>query len=519
MGHIKAATPISDGVGAARVPGVVVVGGGVAGISAAIELAERGLRVTVLEGAETLGGKVKGWRDPQGYSLEHGLHGWWLEYTNFRELLERVGLTKNLTKPVGPFTVIHRNGIVDRLTFGRLPSPFHALGALRGLKSVGLRGKLSAIRAGLSIAAFDNEDEYPGLDRIDFHTWLRRTGVSIQAAEAIFEPTIRSNLFLPIEQTSAAAGINAILRGLRRRDSWQFSWLHGNTGDYLWKPLASYLGNHGGQIRLGARVTGLHLANDRVKCVLVSEAGRDPVELPADYVILAVDIESIKSIIRRSLNHIPFFNHIFNLSGTDVLVTRTWFQGNVQMRYPHAMLTGFRAVDAFIDVTQFQKEACQVGNLIIETQSYLGKSWMRVPDAAIRHLVLSDLKEVLPELAKSRSVKTVVIRHPGLFTAFRLGFNTFRPTPCTPVANLYLAGDWIRAPEPVMFMENAVVTSRHAASAILKRENRKPVSILPLPPPDAPVVAIQKIGRAVRKGKRGFRRLIGFSRIGEGETA
>src|SRR5262249_18822481 len=131
-------------------PHVAVVGGGIAGMSAAIELAERGLRVTLLEAANMLGGKVRGWRDADGDSVEHGLHGWWLEYANFRDLLARAGLTANLTELVGPFTILHRDGIVDRLTFSDLPSPFHVLGALGGLKSVGLRGKISAIPAGLA---------------------------------------------------------------------------------------------------------------------------------------------------------------------------------------------------------------------------------------------------------------------------------------------------------------------------------------------------------------------------------
>lgn len=153
---------------AAGGPHGVVVGGGVAGLSAAIELAERGVEVTLLEAGNTLGGKVKGWRDSEGNSLEHGLHGWWLEYTNFRDLLARTGLTANLTEPVGPFTVIHRDGLVDRLAFSDLPSPFHVVGMLRGLKSVGLRGKLSSMRAGLAIMAFDPDDGYQELDRIDF---------------------------------------------------------------------------------------------------------------------------------------------------------------------------------------------------------------------------------------------------------------------------------------------------------------------------------------------------------------
>ena len=58
------------------------------------------------------------------------MHGWWLDYTNFRDLLSRTDLLKNLASPVGPFIVIHRSGTVDRLTFSRHPSPFNSLDML-----------------------------------------------------------------------------------------------------------------------------------------------------------------------------------------------------------------------------------------------------------------------------------------------------------------------------------------------------------------------------------------------------
>ena len=498
---------------------VVVVGGGVGGISAAIELAERGLSVTVLERAGALGGKVRGWRDKDGYSLEHGLHGWWLDYGNFRDLLERVGAKTNLTAPVGPFTIVHRNGIVDRLTFSDRSSPFHVLGALRGLKSVGWRGKFSAIRAGLKIVAFESDNEYGELDCIDFHTWMKSAGVSAKAIQAVFEPTIRSNLFLPIEQTSAAAGINAIKGALYTRNSWRFSWLRGNTNDYLWRPLAAHLMNLGGRIDLGVRVTGLELDTNRVNTVLCCKKGSSEKKVRADYVILSVDIESCKAIIRRSLGHISFFNDIFNLSTTDVLVTRTWFKSNVHLEYPHAMLLGFRIVDSFIDVSRFQREMRNFDTLVIETQSYLAQSWMDASENTIRDLVLRDLRDALPELKDIPFFKSVVIRHPGQFAAFGLGCDTFRPTPCTPITNLYMAGDWIRTPERLMFMENAVVSARRAASAILQSEIQETVPIVPLRQPDATVLAIQKFGRSVRKAKQRLRHIIGFLRIGEEDTA
>jgi hypothetical protein len=85
---------------------VVVMGGGLAGLQAGVELAARGFKVTVLERAATPGGKLKSWRDRHfgppddpyksdpafpGYIREHGVHAVWGCYHNLREFMGRYG--------------------------------------------------------------------------------------------------------------------------------------------------------------------------------------------------------------------------------------------------------------------------------------------------------------------------------------------------------------------------------------------------------------------------------------------
>ena len=503
---------------------MVVVGGGVAGVSCALELAERGVDVTLLESRASLGGKVRGWHDAAGDSLEHGLHGWWLDYTNFRDLLARAGLAGNLAEPIGPLTLIHRDGRVDRMTFADLPSPLHALGLVRGMRTLSLRELLSALGAGLAIAAFDPAVDYAELDLIDFGTWLRQHGVSRRAAEVVFASTLRANLFLLPEQTSAAAAIAAFHNGSRRRDSWSFSWLRGNPQEYLWGPLGDRLAAAGCEVRTGTRVTEVLRDDERVTGVAAADPGGAPVELPAEHVVVAVDIESFKTLVRpwvvaRPLEHGRFFSAALNLHATDVLVTRTWFEGAVAPRHRDGFLIGFRIVDSFFDVSAFQPELDRPATLVIETQSYLGSSWMRAPEETIRELVLRDLTEAVPELADAEPAKTVVLRHPGLFTAFGLGFESSRPSTRTPIPNLHLAGDWVRAPQAVMFMENAVVTGRHAASAVLTAEGREPVPVLAPRPADPLVPALRRARRVRRRVAHALRRAVGYRGIGELDRA
>jgi len=65
---------------------VFVVGVGPAGLAAAMALSRAGLQVRIIERADLVGGKVNSHHE-DGRSLEHGVHGWWVNYINFDRLL------------------------------------------------------------------------------------------------------------------------------------------------------------------------------------------------------------------------------------------------------------------------------------------------------------------------------------------------------------------------------------------------------------------------------------------------
>src|ERR1700682_1805962 len=75
----------------------VVIGGGFAGLSAAVALAERGVRVTVLEGKPALGGRAYSFADPEtGDFVDNGQHVLMGCYSETLDFLARIGATKDL---------------------------------------------------------------------------------------------------------------------------------------------------------------------------------------------------------------------------------------------------------------------------------------------------------------------------------------------------------------------------------------------------------------------------------------
>ncbi|TFW30036.1 FAD-binding protein [Massilia arenosa] len=94
---------------------VVVIGVGLAGLSAAVGLADAGLRFTALEAAERLGGRASSWTDQAtGDVVDIGPHVMRTEYCNMLAVLDRLG-TRDLIHAAAP----HQRP-------GRLDPPRHA---------------------------------------------------------------------------------------------------------------------------------------------------------------------------------------------------------------------------------------------------------------------------------------------------------------------------------------------------------------------------------------------------------
>ena len=148
--------------------GVVVLGGGVAGISAALHLLEAGFPVTLVEARRFLGGRAFSFVDAAtGEAVDNGQHVITAGCTRFLDLLQRLEarerwfLQERLDIPVRS-----RSGVVGALRTGPVPAPFHLLGSLLRYPHLGLRDKLVVLSA-LVRAKLIRRDE-PGLEQTTF---------------------------------------------------------------------------------------------------------------------------------------------------------------------------------------------------------------------------------------------------------------------------------------------------------------------------------------------------------------
>lgn len=167
----------------------VVIGGGLAGITAALALADAGVRVTLLEGRPRLGGLAFSFQRGE-LTVDNGQHVYLRCCTAYRWFLDRIEgtalapLQDRLEVPV--LDVARPEGRrLGRLRRDALPVPLHLGRSLATYPHLSLAERARVGRAALALKGLDLAD--PSLDAQDFGSWLTAHGQSARAVEALWD--------------------------------------------------------------------------------------------------------------------------------------------------------------------------------------------------------------------------------------------------------------------------------------------------------------------------------------------
>lgn len=239
---------------------VVIIGGGLAGITAAIELADAGADVTLLEARPWLGGATCSF-SRRGLTIDNGQHVFMRCCVTYRDLLARLGVTASsplqeeldLTV-LGP-TVLGSGGVA-RVRRSRLPAPLHLLRSLAGYRLLPVKARATAAAAAIALQFVDADRDDRSLG-----DWLARHGQDEWSRLAFWDLLSLSALNVEPERAdlplAAAAISTALLAGRGNADLGvpivPLSELHSN-------PAAALLRQLKVTVRLGVRADALRIS-------------------------------------------------------------------------------------------------------------------------------------------------------------------------------------------------------------------------------------------------------------------
>ncbi len=470
--QVHPAAPGSPDAGAlSSRPRAVVVGAGIAGLTAATALAERGVTVDVVEREEYLGGRVGGWTERPGdlegaaLAMNRGFHAFFRQYYNLRALLSRVDPQLRMLAPVSDYPLI--DGAGRRDTFRGLPRtpPWNALAF--ALRSPTFRlGDLARInaRAAAPLAAVSVPGIYRRLDHIDAETFLKAINFPESARHLAFEVFSRSFFAEPTQLSAAELATMFHIYFLGSSEGLIFDVATANFDAGLWNPLRDYLSGRGVRVHLGARVSRVDPGAGKTFAVHTDSGER----FDADAVVLALDVGGLQQVVAASpgLGDGAWRDRIRQLrTAPSFVVHRLWLDRPVAGHRPPFLGTaGHPPVDNISVLERYEREAAQWarehGGSVVELHSYAATSETSAAAGVGR------LHKLYPETAAARVVHERELRRSDC-PLFAPGTYFRRPTVATPQPGLALAGDGIRVDLPVALMERAATTGWSAANRLL----------------------------------------------------
>jgi len=290
---------------------VAVVGGGLAGVAAAMVLGERGARVTLFERESVLGGRVAGWPDRlatgEEFAMERGFHAFFRQYFNLRALLRRADPGLHHLQPVGDYALLGPDGAAESFTGLPARPPFNALALMWRSPTVGL-GDMRAMDGAEAreMMRFDPVATYRRLDGHSAAEYLDRLRMPPAARRMLFEVFARS-FFDPEDEMSAAELLMRFhLYFMGSSEGLLFDVVTEPFADSVWRPLGRYLAGLGVDVRLGRAVealdppTGDGPGGGPGGRWRVHPAGGDGRPLEVDAVVLALTVGGLQAVVDAS---------------------------------------------------------------------------------------------------------------------------------------------------------------------------------------------------------------------------
>jgi zeta-carotene desaturase len=439
---------------------VTVVGGGLAGLSAACALADAGYQVRLLEKRRYLGGRASSYEHPgTGEVIDNCQHVLLGNCVNLIDLYRRLGVSDAI-RWFDRLTFIEPGGRRSILEPSFLPAPFHDMPAFLRASAFSLSDKL-AIGRGMSafITGIPKDSDE------NFAQWLQRHGQTKGAIERFWKPVLVSALNEDPDRMSVHYAGQVIRKSLLRSPGAGRMGVPAIPLSDLYGRAIDYIESRGGQVNLSTAPESFGWSEDARQWTVATESG----SFLSDAIVLAVAFEGLSRLLPALPQNLEAEQLAMNLEcfeHSPITGIHLWFDREVS-DLEHAIL-----LDATIQ-WMFHKSRLQPEKRRGEPGSYLelvvsaSKSLIGMQRQEIIDLALRELAQFFPLVADAKLMKATVVKEVRATYSIRPQLDLLRPSSASPWPRIFLAGDWIATGWPAT-MESAVRSGYLAAEAVSK---------------------------------------------------
>ena len=477
-----------------------IVGAGLAGLVAAMDLVDAGHTVSVYELRPQVGGKVSSWKDTDGNHIEQGLHVFFGCYYNLYGIMKRTGsFDKYLRIKDHVHTFVNEGGHLGALDF-RFPvgAPVAGLAAFAKTEQLGLADKFhNAVRLGTSPivrALFDFDggmDMVRELDDITFTEWFTQLGGKRGSLDRMWDPIAFALGFVDCDHISARCMLTIFMMFAVRTEASVLRMLDGSPQTGLHDPIVSYLEERGVEIHLGTGCRSIVYEEDsegkptRVKGIKV---GAKENFKEFDVVVCALDVPGIQKVLPESFRKYEMFDNIYKLDTVPIATVMVRFDGwvtelNDEKRMQdtegdqgdgrgagidNLLYSADAEFSCFADLAltspgeYYKKGEGSLIQAVFDERAYKRSETQLVEDC------VEQLGKLFPSSKKLKCTWSSVTKLGQSLYREKPGMDKLRPTQATPVENFFLAGSYTYQ-DYLDSMEGATRSGLMVADEIIKR--------------------------------------------------
>lgn len=436
-------------------PDIIVLGGGFAGLSCAVALAQKGRRVLVLDKKPHLGGRAYSFSE-NGLDIDNGQHlfmGCYLATLNF---LKTIGTDSRLD--------IYRDVVVDYAEAGGrrdrlscpswLPAPLHLAAGLMGLKGVSLSEKSALLAFDRSLKSMKTGPVPDAVEKMTVRAWLASLGVSANFQTRFFDPAAIGILNDKPEVASAAGFIQALrTMFFTGRESSRFALAKTGLSELYTDAARDYIEARGGRVISNAKAASLIEESGRVRGIKTDMDSR----FEADHVVSTLPPWDLKKLALPAALRGPWETLApAPIVGATIKLDRPV----MSERFLGMLHTETHWVFNKTLIQGLKEEGQTLATVISGAHQQIGYSPEKILAASTR-----DLAACIPEFAEAKILASKVVKEPFATLSPTPGSEAKRPEPGTGMPGFSFAGDWTRTGFPAT-IESACLSGQIAAEFI-----------------------------------------------------